>query len=195
MSSSNFAGATYPVALPSLATLQDVQSGTLRSTANPLDFAIEGKGFFEISTDAGLRYTRQGSFRLDSSGRLVNDSGFPVMGVSGEILLKSSQVSVDSQGRVFEGDRQVGQLQTVRFSDPQSLVNLGSGFFAAGERSVRTGDGTDRIRQGFLEGSNVNSTGEMVKMIETVRHFESGQKIVQAYDEMMDRAITKLGEF
>src|SRR5260221_9976569 len=74
----------YAVGLPVLQTVQDTRSGTLRMTSNPLDFAVEGEGFFEISTDAGPRYTRQGDFRLDSLGRLVSESGSPVMGASGE---------------------------------------------------------------------------------------------------------------
>jgi flagellar basal-body rod protein FlgF len=186
---------SFAVALPRFDAIQDLQSGTLRSTSNPLDFAIEGKGFFQISTAAGPRYTRQGNFHVDSLGRLVGESGSPVMGVAGEILLKSAQVSVDARGRLFEGERQIAQLRTVRFANPQALVNVGDGLFAAGADSLSSEENTDRVRQGFLEGPNVNSTREMVKMIETVRHFEAGQRVVQAYDEMLDRALSKLGEF
>jgi len=184
----------YAVGLPVLQTVQDTRSGTLRMTSNPLDFAVEGEGFFEISTDVGPRYTRQGDFRLDSLGRLVSESGSPVMGASGEILLNSNQVSVDGEGRIFEKERQVGQLRLVKFADPRSMVNSGSGLYAAGSAAPDPA-GAGRVRQGFLEGSNVNSTREMVRMIETVRQFEAGQKIIQAYDEMLDRALGKLGEF
>ncbi len=82
----------------------------------------------------------------------------------------------------------------MKFADPRSMVNSGSGLYAAGSAAPDPA-GAGRVRQGFLEGSNVNSTREMVRMIETVRQFEAGQKIIQAYDEMLDRALGKLGEF
>lgn len=184
----------YAVRLPVLQTVQDTRPGTLRMTSNPLDFAVEGEGFFEISTGAGPRYTRQGNFRLDSLGRLVSESGSPVVGVSGEILLNSNKVTVDGEGRIFESERQVGQLRLVKFADARSMVHSGSGLYAAGSAAPDP-VGAGRVRQGYLEGSNVNSTREMVRMIETVRQFEAGQKIIQAYDEMLDRALSKLGEF
>jgi flagellar basal-body rod protein FlgG len=185
----------YPAGLPGVDRVQDFRPGMLQSTRNALDFAIEGDGFFEIQTDGGARYTRQGNFRLDAAGRLVTESGMPVMGDVGEIVLKSGQVSVDGQGRLLEGDRPVGQLRIARFSDPHTLSHIGSGMYAMGEGSTLRTDGYARVRQGFVEGSNVNSTLEMVRMIETVRHFESGQKVIQAYDDMLERALNKLGEF
>jgi flagellar basal-body rod protein FlgF len=188
-------GGTFPAAMAGVDRVQDFRPGMLMSTRNPLDFAIEGDGFFEIQTDAGVRYTRQGNFRLDALGRLVTESGFAVMGDGGEIVLKSGQVSVDAQGRVLEGDRPAGQLRIARFTEPGTLSHVGSGMFAAGENAAQRTDGYARVRQGFVEGSNVNSTQEMVKMIETVRHFESGQKVIQAYDDMLSQALTKLGEF
>jgi flagellar basal-body rod protein FlgG len=188
-------GRGQSAALAALERVQDFRPGTLQSTGNPLDLAIEGEGFFEILTDGGSRYTRQGNFRLDSQGRLVTEAGFPVLGEGVEILLKSSQVSIDGQGRVFEAERQVGQLRIARFTDPRSLAHLGAGLYAAGAGSSLRSDGFARVRQGFVESSNVNSTQEMVKMIETVRHYESGQKVIQAYDDMMGRALGKLGEF
>lgn len=189
-------GHTLTTAAPAgIDRIQDFKPGMLQPTRNPLDLALEGEGFFEIMTDGGPRYTRQGNFRLDAVGRLVTESGSPVMGDSGEIVLKSTQVSIDSQGRILEGDRPAGQLRIARFTDPHTLAHVGSGVYAMGDGSTLKSDGYARVRQGFLEGSNVNSTQEMVKMIETVRHFESGQKVIQAYDDMLSRALGKLGEF
>jgi flagellar basal-body rod protein FlgF len=185
----------YPAQLAGVDRVQDFKPGMLQSTRNPLDFAIQGDGFFEIQTDAGSRYTRQGNFRLDSLGRLVTESGSPVMSDGGEIVLKSGKVSVDAQGRILEGDRPAGTLRIARFSDPHTLTHLGSGMYAMGQGSTLRTDGYAQVRQGFVEGSNVNSTQEMVRMIETVRHFESGQKLIQAYDDMLERALNKLGEF
>lgn len=190
------AGGGLPTSAPGrIQHVQDFKPGMLLATHNPLDVAIEGEGFFEIQTDAGPRYTRQGNFRLDGVGRLVNDAGSPVMSDGGEVVLKSGQVSIDGQGRIQEGDRPAGRLRIVRFNDPHTLTHVGSGMYAMGDGSSVRSDGYANVRQGFLEGSNVNSTQEMVKMIETVRHFESGQKVIQAYDDMLGQALSKLGEF
>jgi flagellar basal body rod protein FlgG len=188
-------GQAIPAQQMLLSSVHDFRPGSLQSTGNPLDFAVEGEGFFEVLTDGGSQYTRQGNFRMDSIGRLVTEAGSPVAGESGEILLKSSQIKVDGQGRIVEGEKDIGRIRVTRFSDPQSLVPLGSGMYALGERSSVRTEGFTRLRQGFLEASNVNSTQEMVRMIETMRHFEAGQKVIQAYDDMLGRAFTKLGDF
>jgi flagellar basal-body rod protein FlgF len=188
-------GGVWSASLTGVDRVQDFRAGALQSTRNPLDFAIEGEGFFEIQTDGGTRYTRAGNFRLDALGRLVTEKGSPVMGEGGEIVLKSDQVSVDSQGRIFEGDRPAGQLRIARFADPLMLEHMGAGTYAAREGATQRTEGFARVRQGFVEGSNINPTQEMVRMIETVRHFESGQKVIQAYDDMLSRALGKLGEF
>jgi flagellar basal-body rod protein FlgG len=185
----------YVASLSSMGRVQDFRPGRLQSTGNPLDFAIEGDGFFEIMTGTGSQFTRQGNFQLDSLGRIVNQSGMAVAGDGGEILVKSSQVRVDAQGRIFEADRQIGQLRVTRFSDPRTLVHLGGGMYMTSTATTPRSDGVVRVRQGFLESSNVNSTQEMVRMIETMRHFEAGQKVIQAYDDMLGRAFTKLGDF
>lgn len=189
------AGGAVSAPLPGVDRIHDFRPGTLQSTGNPLDLAIEGDGFFELQTDAGPRYTRQGNFRLDALGRLVTEAGFPVMGDAGEIVLRSGEASIDRLGRISEGDRPAGALRVVRFTDPRALAHVGAGLYAATEGSALRGDGYAQVRQGFLEGSNVNSTQEMVKMIETVRHFEAGQKVIQAYDDMLARAFAKLGDF
>lgn len=185
----------FAVGLPHTETVTDHRPGTLKLTGNPLDLAIEDDGYFEVMTEQGPAYTRQGSFRLDAQGRLVTDAGMPVSGVSGELMLTTSQPMIDSSGKVFEGERQVGQVNLVKFTDARTLQSIGSGLYLAGAGSTIKNDGYNRLRQGYTEASNVNSMTEMVKMIETMRHFESSQRIIQGYDEMMGKSIRTLGEF
>jgi flagellar basal-body rod protein FlgF len=180
------------VPLPSAVT--DLKQGTLRNTAAPLDLAIENAGFFEIKTEQGIAYTRRGDFHLDGQSRLVTQ-GEPVMGASGEIVLSGSQPTVDQQGAIYEKGKLVAQLKVVQFENPETLVRAGPELFVTGENSQYSSEGFTNVRQGYLETSNVASTEEMVKMIESMRHFESAQKIVQGYDEMMEKALRKLGEF
>src|SRR4051812_41269914 len=80
----------------------DARPGPLRSTGRSLDVAIAGPGWFELATDTGLAYTRQGDFRVDAQGRLVTPQGHAVMGTTGEIRLEHGEPVIDSQGRVFD---------------------------------------------------------------------------------------------
>src|SRR5262245_7411285 len=186
-----------PVTMPLTQIVLDQGAGTQRRTDNPLDFSIEGDGFFELRGAQGPIYTRRGDFRVDERSRLVSASGLPVMGVGGEIqLLSEAVVRVDPDGKIFDRDVQVGQLRIVRFPDPTTLEYVGTGFYiartgAAGEPSAPG----QRVRQGFLENSNVTSAAEMVRLVETLRHFEANQKVIQGYDQMLERAIRALGEF
>ena len=180
--------------LPDFRSTIDHRPGTLRPTNAPLDLAIEGDGYFEVQADDGVAYTRQGDFQLDSRGRLVNRSGLPVLGNSGEITLGNGAVRIDSQGRVFEDQRDAGQLRLLRFERPQTLQALGEGLFRAPSEAAAPVE-SPRVRQAHLENSNVQTTREMVHLIETMRHFEAGQKLIQGVDEILGRAIRTLGEY
>lgn len=185
----------YPGSAPIAVGATDFAAGPMRFSGNPLDVAVEGRGFFELSAENGPVYTRAGSFKLDARGRLVSDDGLPVMGVSGEILLTTAQPVIDGNGAVFENGKQVGQIKIVRFENPRTLKAIGGARFAAGPESAIQIESFPRMRQGYLEGSNVNTAHEMVRLIETVRHFEANQKLVQGYDDSKDRAIRRFGEF
>lgn len=182
------------VRLPASRFVMDSQPGSLRHTGNALDLALEEDGFFELTGPQGPLYTRQGSFRLDSTGRLVNTDGLPVMGTAGEILLPNAQPQIARDGQIFDNDKLVGQLRVVRFTDPRVLEKAGVGVYVA----IQDGAAetvTAKVRQAHVENSNVVTTHEMVRLIETMRHFESNQKLIQSYDEMLERAIRTLGEF
>lgn len=195
----------------------DVKTGTLKSTGQSLDLALAGSGFFEVSTDTGPAYTRQGSFHVDARGRLVNAQGHAVMGKGGEIYLNGASPVIDSVGNVFDSaavtgmngaagklgsvplpnglsNSPVAQIKVVQFEDAKSLQRLGDGLFAGSENNSVLKETDIQIRQGFIENSNVNSLQEMVQLIQTMRHFESMQKVLLGYDDMTGQAVRKLGE-
>lgn len=182
------------MSIPEMSKVLDMKQGTLRYTGNPLDVAIESNGFFEIHRGEEVYYTRQGNFSLDAEGRLVTSSGDVVNFISGDLRLTTGQPSIDRDGRVMENGKQIGQIKIVHFDDPTLMHSVGEGKFVQSTATVKA-DGKVAVRQAHLEASNVNTAAEMVKMIETMRHFESGQKVIQMYDEMSERAISKLGEF
>lgn len=207
-SAANIKGATQTFA--PLVVQSDVRPGTLKSTGQSLDLALAGPGYFEVSTENGPAYTRQGNFQVDARGRLVTAQGFPVMGKSGEIYLNSRTPSIDAAGYVSDvagvsarpgsptqtvgHNPAIAQIKVVQFEDEKSLQRLGDGLVAGSDSVSLLKDSDLQIRQGYLENSNVNSLQEMVQMMQTMRHFESMQKALLGYDEMTGQAIRKLGE-
>lgn len=177
------------------ATTIDASPGPLRPTGNANDVAIEGDGFFELVTPQGPAYTRQGTLHTNIDGLLVGAQGLPVAGAAGPIRLLNAPFTVASNGSVEQSGRIVGQLKLVYFEQAAMLQSSGEGMYLQGAARLAQQPRTSTVRVGFLEGSNVSSPQEMVRLSETVRHFESLQRIVQGYDETLEKAIRKLGEF
>jgi flagellar basal-body rod protein FlgG len=171
----------------------DLTPGTLQSTASPLHVAIEGSGFFVISTPKGEALTRRGDFRLDGSGQLVTQAGDPVLGNSGPIVITGDSPTISPDGTVRVGAETVGQLRVVDVGSGSALAPVGNSSYvlADGEQAIDSPAPT--VRQGFLETSNVQTVNEMVQLMDTLRRFEAGQHFVRGYDDMVDKAITTLG--
>lgn len=185
-------------AVPAMALRNDLRVGTLKFTGQPLDVALAGAGYFEVVTDKGPAYTRQGNFRVDAAGRLVTAQGYPVMGQGGEIVLPLSSPVITATGAVLSAEGRdegpLAQLKIVDFEDGAALDRLGEGLLAAGGAMKLLRREEVQVRQGYLENSNVVSTQEMTGLIQAMRHFESMHKVAQGYDEMLGTAIRKLGE-
>lgn len=173
----------------------DASAGPLRPSTNLQDIAIEGDSFFEVATAEGPAFTRQGALRVDLKGTLVGSQGLPIMGSGGEIGMTNAPFTIAANGNVEQGGRAVGRIRRVRFDKPASLSPMGNGMYAQGGARVLDVQSGDPVRVGFQEGSNVSSPQEMVRLTETVRHFEALQKIVQGYDDSLEKAIRKLGDF
>jgi flagellar basal-body rod protein FlgF len=194
--------ANYPTesaTAPSVLFAPDARPGTLKSTGQSLDVALAGKGYFEVITDSGPAYTRQGSFRLDARGRLVTGQGYPVMGIAGEVTLNLTDPVIGANGAISArasspAAMAAAQLKVVEFDPAARLESLGDGLYAAGPGMKLLTDQEVTVRQGFLENSNVSSTYEMTALVQAMRHFESMQKVAQGYDDMLGSAIRKLGE-
>jgi flagellar basal-body rod protein FlgF len=167
--------------------------GPLKFTGKPFDLAYNGAGYFTLQTPAGPAYTRAGAFHLDAGGRLVNDLGLPVMGEGGEIVVRGDGASVDAQGQVRQGGRVVARLLMAQFEHPGQLRLDGQGLLRAVDQTPQQARGALQI--GYLEGANTNPAREMISMTETVRHFETAQKLYQAYDEQVRSSIQELGKF
>lgn len=190
--------ADAPQTAPARAAVQppavDLSHGALKQTGRAWDLAIDGDGYFELSTPDGLAYTRAGDFSLDARGRLVAQGGHPVQGTQGDIVLDGPAATIGRDGRITQDGREVGQVRVLRF-DAGALRPGARGLLQPAPGAAGSVDARAQVLSGQLEGSNVAPMREMVAMLQTTRHFESAQKLYQGYDEMLDSAIQKLGQF
>jgi flagellar basal-body rod protein FlgG len=188
-------GMAYAMDGPMLTTVVNRSAGGLKNTGNPLDFALEGEGFFEVLTPEGVGYTRDGSFRQNAEGQLVTSLGYVVSGIAGDIRLAHGNPRVDDTGRIWDADNLLGQLKVVRFHDQTRLTRAGSGLYRGDEAIPVEPQAELRIRQGYLENSNVQWAQEMIRLIATVRHFEATQRVVRGADEMLADAVETIARF
>ncbi|WP_367067436.1 flagellar basal-body rod protein FlgG [Oryzisolibacter sp. LB2S] len=180
-----------------VATSRNFTQGSLQQSNNSLDVAINGDGFFEIQLpDGTIGYTRDGSFQLDSQGRLVTSGGLPV-GNGITVPQGASSVSISESGvvsAVVAGSTapvELGQLAMSSFINPAGLQPVGQNMYkesAASGPPQQGQPGTNGLgvmRQGFLETSNVNVVEELVTMIQTQRAYEMNSKAIQTSDQML----------
>jgi flagellar basal-body rod protein FlgG len=180
--------------------LKIFSQGNMENTQNELDLAIEGDGFFQITLPNGeTAFTRDGAFKLDSDGRMVNSDGFalePEITIPSDAL--SISVGLDGTVSVLQAGEttssEIGTIELARFINPAGLISMGKNLFmtseASGDEMTGTAgeDGLGTLAQGFLEMSNVSVVDEMVKMITAQRAYESNSKAIQAADEMLQLA-------
>lgn len=188
------AGRLSPYA-PPMEALTNFSPGPLAKTGNSLDVAIVGKGFFEIQAPEGSRFTRKGSFTINEDGVLSTAEGWPVMGQGGAITIDGSRIEISDVGEIYVDGEAVDTLQLVDFPEPYNLNKTGDTFFVpkSGVESQAMEEGTAQVAQGFLESSNVNAIRTMTELIETLRVFESYQRIIRSADEATAKTVSEVG--
>ncbi|MDA8429167.1 MAG: flagellar basal-body rod protein FlgF [Geobacteraceae bacterium] len=197
--------ATMPPAVPASMTADpilqkeniyiDYAAGPVSQTGNPLDMAIDGDGFFVVSTPDGPAYTRQGNFRLSADGTLVTNDNFPVQGQGGgSIRISGSRIEIDSKGVVNVDGTPAGTISMVDFPKPYALTKTGSALFVPTNAGATPQAAKGELRQAHLEGSNVETISEMVQMIETSRYFDACQRTILSFNDMTSKAANDLGK-
>ena len=174
--------------------------GVLQATDKDTDFAIEGRGFFTVQRNDGIStknyYTRSGNFHVDGLGYLVTDSGDKVLGknkatnAAQPIFVGDGKLQADKYGNIMINGKNMYKLNTVDFADYKSLKKVGDNLFEAANPIENP---NIIVRQKELEKSNVNVTSEMVNMMTIMRNFESNQKVMQAIDETLGKAVNEVG--
>lgn len=184
------------------AVQKDFALGNAQITKNPLDLQIEGNGFFQVQLpDGTIGYTRDGAFKKDPNGKIIDKNGNSLLPeitippqISGIEVTPTGEVKVISN--LADVPQSIGQVDIVNFVNPAGLRAMGKNVFvqtsASGQAIVQKPgtNGTGYLAQGQLEGSNVNIVDEMVNMITAQRAYETNSKVIQTTDQMLQTANT-----
>jgi flagellar basal-body rod protein FlgF len=156
-------------------TYTDMTPGSVQETGEPLDFAVQGNGFFAVQTSAGVQYTRDGQFTASSTGVLTDASGNPVLGQGG------AQVKLAANGTVAPGALGVFEVP--------GAVKQGENLYTG----KASGKASGSVRSGALEGSGIDAAKIMVEMITSLRSFQSGQQAIQTIGQTLQLAASQVG--
>lgn len=171
--------------------------GTIKSTDSTTDFAIDGRGFFVVQNGGREVYTRDGNFKINNQGYLITNDGSQVLGINNStgakepIYIGDSKFSLDQENNVnIEGTGATDKLLTADFQNYNNFEPVGDNYSTLDNPIYNA---KVNVRQGFLEGSNVDPSAEMVKLMEIKRQFETNQKFVKMQDETVQKAASELG--
>jgi flagellar basal-body rod protein FlgG len=171
--------------------------GPLIKTGNDLDFALTSPGFFMVEGEGGAAYTRSGSFSLSENGDLVTLTGKRVLDEGGNPIQLRGEgaVQIMEDGGLFKEGRLAARLAVVDFADTHALVPGAEGLYrnSEPEKNPAMPAAQVGIKQGFMEGSNVDPISTMVNMIAEFRNYEADQKAMQAIDSTLGKAVNDVG--
>lgn len=181
-------------------TYTDYSQGNYKVTDGATDFALDGNGFFSIEyTDkagnTSVKYTRDGAFVVNTAGYLVTKDGDYVLNQAGARIQldPNEKITVDEFGNIFQDDNLVTTLGVVDFEDYNYLAKFGENLYDIVEGGTQI-ESQARVNQGCIEASNVNVVSEMVNMITITRAYQAGQKVINAVDETLDKAVNQVGK-
>ena len=177
-----------------VALARDFTEGSLTQTGAPLDVAIEGRGFFQINTPSGPRYTRDGRFRMDASGTITDQDGDPVDG-GGAIVLdpKKGPVTISANGVVSQSGQNVGKISLYNFDSLSALSKDGNNQYRNDSNLTPTASTSANMRQGFLEQSNVEPVRQITRLIEINRAYDAMNSMISSTSDLSTSAVQRLG--
>lgn len=175
----------------------DFQQGGLRSTGNPFDIALDGKGFISVEGPNGALYTRNGSLSVDAKGLLIADGGYPVRKANGGQfrLDPAKPFTISKDGSVEQNGVSLGKIEIAGFANPQALTKQGQSYLRGGDPSVKPDFSvTVTVHQGKLENSNVGEAESAVRLVSLLRQFEMLQKAVTISGDMGRKAAEEVAK-
>ena len=182
-------------------TFFDGTVGTISSTGNPLDVALQGDGFFQVQTPQGIQYTRNGAFQINSQGNLVTSNGMAVLDTGGAPILfpdDSRDVSIARDGTISiitgtdVGKTQLGRIAIVKFEDNNAVTALGGSMVTTNQYPIPVE--SNIAIQGAVENSNVSAVSEITSLIAIQRAYERASGLIDQESDRVRNAIDKLGQ-
>lgn len=176
---------------------RDFTQGSLHDTGNDTDFGLDGPGFFKVQTPQGVRYTRNGMFRLTADRQLATQEGYLVLGKNGPLSLNPNDENwyMDQEGGVHM-DKSLGdQMAVVNFANPNGLTPQGKNLYASTPSSgaEMEAPATTKVREGEIEESNFDPSAEMVQLVNLQRSFEYYLKVLDTFAAKDQKVIDEIG--
>jgi flagellar basal-body rod protein FlgF len=175
-------------------TVYDTAEGPLESTGNQLDFALHGPGYFVVDTPDGQRYTRDGHFELDGTGKLITRDGYTVLGAGNAALTlpaDATSIEASESGKITTNKGDVGTLQVVKFDPNVQLRKVGRNLYETDATSQPI-DKNTKVQQAMSEASNVQAVLELTRMIDVQRAYQSAQRMLENESDRSRKAIQTL---
>ena len=172
---------------------QSMDPGPIRVTGNPLDVAIQGKGWMGVQTGEGIMYTRAGNFQMTVAGELVTGRGDLVAGEGGATITipdDAKEIRIAEDGTVSTDQGPVGKIMVVEFANDQDLEAAGNGLYKTAAEPQPVAD--SRVMQGMIEDSNVQPVLEMTRMIDVLRAYQNTQRMLQSEHDRERTMIQRL---
>ncbi len=191
------AGGANPATLPVIEkNYTDYSQGSMRTTSNPLDLGLQGRGFFAVDSPSGVAYTRNGSFQLNAAGKLVTAEGYAVRSTSGQpiALNPSLPVEVAADGTINQSGQTIGRLALLDFANQGQLVKQGNTLFRAADPKTPPVTSSASVQQGRLESSNVGNSESVVRLVSVMRQFDMLQKATHIGQSMTSKAISEVAK-
>ena len=187
------AAGNQPFGLPQVSTRTDFRAGPPVLTGNPLDLALEGSGFFSLLTEAGERYARIASLRVDGEGFLRDGQGNAVLGENGVLHVGDAELLVEKDGSILANGSFLDRIKITTFARGNA-VQRGAGGLYEMRRGFRPDAKMARpvVHTGQLEGSAVEPVPELVRMIQALRSYEAAASALRATDATLDRAVNDI---
>ena len=181
---------------------RNFSQGAMQQTGSPLDLAIDGKGFFQVQTASGVRFTRDGRFGADAQGQLIDARGDPVLDAGGSPITLNAQGGAPQIGldgtvtQKIPGQAQavvIGKIGVVSFDSLGGLSKAGDGLYQNTTNATPTPATASRIQQGMLESSNVQPIVQITDLISISRAYESVSQMMSDNSDLSKTAIQRLG--
>jgi len=174
----------------------DYSQGSLHSTGNPLNVALDGPGFFAANGPSGVVYTRNGNLRVNASGFLSTADGYPMRAAAGGTIQVTSNnpIEITLDGSVRQDGQDLGQLEVSDFPDPSLIQKSGLNYFLNPDPNFKPAQASAPIRQGHIEDSNVGTAESAIRLVSVMRQFESLQKAMNIAADMSRYAIEEVAK-